>query len=602
MFLLATVSVAFDASGARAQVISGPFQVNAYTSHHQNRPSIVPDGTGGFLVVWQSVFPAESSPDYRYWIRGRRIASDGHAAEPEFTVNSDVDHRHFAPALAVGASGTFVVAWEDHEYLGPTDIAARVFDGSGMPIGTQFTLNQFTTGNQVAPVIADRADGSFVVVWSSQAQDGAGSGIVARMLDASGSPAGTEFVVNSQTSGDQESPAVAARVGGGFVVVWDDGDADESYARLFDSLGTPLGTEFAIGAAALPGQRFPAVVTGDGSGGFLVVWSGWTDGSDVGIPARHFSAAGSPMGAAFLVNTYTQGDQLDPFVVSDEDGIIVAWHNGPGAGNTIEARRYDGTVTPIGPQFRLSAFRRVSNRDPAVAPLAAGRLAAVWEASQVSDNHSADGSGHSVYGVSVCADGGGADADADGIADTCDPCTNAGAQNLTIKPRIKLEQISEGSPPYNDRLGVSGEFQLPVGVDFSAIDPLSKPVRLRIAFADGRGTVDQVLAPTFFAGSGSAGWRLNGSATRWSFRDRTASPGAGIVSGRVDDRSQQAPGRVRVKFKGKNGFYPTPFDVLPLLRATIVVGDGESGECTDTAFAASDCVYTEFDNILTCVP
>ena len=44
-------------------------------------------------------------------------------------------------------------------------IAARRFDASGNPIGSEFVVNTYTTGDQRCGDLAVEADGNFVVVW-----------------------------------------------------------------------------------------------------------------------------------------------------------------------------------------------------------------------------------------------------------------------------------------------------------------------------------------------------------------------------------------------------------------------------------------------------
>src|SRR5580765_4437576 len=62
--------------------------------------------------------------------------------------------------------------------------------------------------------------GDYVVVWQSRAQDGDGWGIFGQRFDSAGTPLGAEFQVNSYTTGDQRYPRVAMDTAGDFVVVW----------------------------------------------------------------------------------------------------------------------------------------------------------------------------------------------------------------------------------------------------------------------------------------------------------------------------------------------------------------------------------------------
>ena len=59
--------------------------------------------------------------------------------------------------------------------------------------------------------------------WTSEGFDGSGFGIAARRFDASGIPIGSEFVVNTYTTGHQVFGDLAVEANGNFVVVWEDG-------------------------------------------------------------------------------------------------------------------------------------------------------------------------------------------------------------------------------------------------------------------------------------------------------------------------------------------------------------------------------------------
>jgi len=103
----------------------------------------------------------------------------------------------------------------------------------------QFQVNTYTTSWQVEPAVASDAAGNFVVVWISQ--DGSGGGVFGQRYASTGSALGTEFQVNTYTTGDQGYPvAVSADAAGNFVVVW---NSEPSYpAPPSDGQDGPLST------------------------------------------------------------------------------------------------------------------------------------------------------------------------------------------------------------------------------------------------------------------------------------------------------------------------------------------------------------------------
>src|SRR5206468_3771211 len=84
----------------------------------------------------------------------------------------------------------------------------------------EFLVNTTTTDNQDVPTVAVGADGSFVIAWASTNQDGSGKGIYAQKFDASGAAVGAEFRVSGTTFNNQDQPAAAVSAVGDLVVLW----------------------------------------------------------------------------------------------------------------------------------------------------------------------------------------------------------------------------------------------------------------------------------------------------------------------------------------------------------------------------------------------
>ena len=82
-------------------------------------------------------------------------------------------------------------------------IHGRRYDAAGNAIGGEFQVNTFTPGFQYRPRVGRASNGRFVVSWTSYGADGTGYAIAARRFDPSGNPIGSEFVVNTYTTGDQ---------------------------------------------------------------------------------------------------------------------------------------------------------------------------------------------------------------------------------------------------------------------------------------------------------------------------------------------------------------------------------------------------------------
>src|SRR5256885_611414 len=85
---------------------------------------------------------------------------------PEFRVNSYTTFDQSLPAVAVDGAGTAFAAWVSNGGLDGHNfgVFARRFASNGVPLGTDFRVNTFTTDDQFAPAVAAIGTGGFVVV------------------------------------------------------------------------------------------------------------------------------------------------------------------------------------------------------------------------------------------------------------------------------------------------------------------------------------------------------------------------------------------------------------------------------------------------------
>ena len=128
--------------------------------------------------------------------------ASGTLAGGEFQVNTHTTSDQQNPAVATDGSGDFVVTWESTGQDGSVEgVFGRRFDSSGAPQGTDFQVNAYTTSSQTAPALAARKLGDFVVTWESNGQDGSNGGVFARRFACAASctagdgccPAGCDF-------------------------------------------------------------------------------------------------------------------------------------------------------------------------------------------------------------------------------------------------------------------------------------------------------------------------------------------------------------------------------------------------------------------------
>src|SRR5207244_9162179 len=87
----------FDADGTPQGT---EFQVNTYTTNSQRGASVAVDGTGNFVVVWNSY--GQDGSDYGVF--ARRFQADGTAIGAEFQVNTYTTSAQYGVRSAVAVT------------------------------------------------------------------------------------------------------------------------------------------------------------------------------------------------------------------------------------------------------------------------------------------------------------------------------------------------------------------------------------------------------------------------------------------------------------------------------------------------------------------
>jgi hypothetical protein len=383
-------SLALTATASAQTPIWGEFQINTYTTGYQFRPRAAMEPDGDFVVVWQGL---DGSSD---GVFGQRFEASGVLRGSEFRINTYP--RTARPAVAIGSGGDFVAVWAIFPYGSASSIQGARYDASGSPIGPEFLVNDFTNGGEDGPRVGRAADGRFVVSWVIP-NDGNSFGIAARRFDAVGDPAGSAFLVNTYTPGLQVAADIAVQADGTFVIVWDDrsinrdGSGSAIFGQRYDASGNRLGSDFRVNTYTT-GNQVSASVSVSPAGGFVVAWtSQYGDGSGSTAFARRFDASGSAVGNDFVVNTYTTGDQSGGQVVHDAGGnFVVTWGGADGSSGGVFAQRFSDSGARYGGEFRVNTYTTGTQQRPSVASDATGNFVVVWE------SNGQDGSNYGIFG------------------------------------------------------------------------------------------------------------------------------------------------------------------------------------------------------------
>ena len=245
------------------------------------------------------------------------VVSDGVNDAPLNTVPGTQYNPVDTAVVLSDANGNRISISDDADNL-PVQVTLTATDGT-FTLSTQesdeFRVNTITANAQLGSQVAASANGAYVVVWQADGnQDGNGTGIFAQLYDPFGNPVGGEILVNTETGGNQVTPVVAMSATGSFVVAWQsdgnlDGDGKGIFVQMFDPSGNPIDVEFQANTESLDDQTAPAIAMDD-NGNFIVAWQSKNqDGSGEGIYAHRFDASGLAVDDEFLVTTTTANHQ-----------------------------------------------------------------------------------------------------------------------------------------------------------------------------------------------------------------------------------------------------------------------------------------------------
>ncbi len=291
----------YDATGA---AVTGEIQLNTTTTGEQAHVSVVQLTGGNLIYSWQS------GASGFYDVYGLRMTAEGVAVGGEFLMNATTANHQFQPTLVAQSGGGFAAFWSSNAQTGGNgsyEVIGQMYDSAATKVGGEFQVNTNIVNDQAWSQASELTSGNMVVAWYSIAQDGSAGGTYAQILNSSGAKVGSEFRMNTTTSGEQGAPYLAALTGGGFVATWHDAAGGGYYnisAQMFDASGAKVGTEFHANTYQTNSQTWPNIDALE-DGGFVISWQSL--GQDVaateGIYTQRYDAAGNEVGATTLTGT-----------------------------------------------------------------------------------------------------------------------------------------------------------------------------------------------------------------------------------------------------------------------------------------------------------
>ncbi|MCB1209620.1 MAG: choice-of-anchor D domain-containing protein [Verrucomicrobiales bacterium] len=369
-----------------------------------------------------------------------------------------------ARGIAALSSGNVVVCWRERDNTSspvPTPDSPDGSNGKGYacffrvygPTGTVITaatrpyldINADGTGDQNTPMVAALGGGGFVITWNSVGGPGdtydlgfTGGDAWGRVYDNSGAAVSGIFHVNDNDPNGvpdtQEPVSVVGLSGGGFAILWEDGNdnaaglgandnTDDLFLRAFNANGTPAAASTRLGGIGQDSYFKDFQQFGGASSGLVALSNGsvavgWavrdknndgTGASPDGVApngggASYFQifdsagvAVNSPTTAYLDINPDASGSQLAPSLTPlTGGGLAVLWNsnhntndggnsdvgiggNGTSGGDTY-TRVYTNAGVAVSATSRVNDLRADDSETPAAAvPLSDGGFAIVWK-------------------------------------------------------------------------------------------------------------------------------------------------------------------------------------------------------------------------------
>jgi serralysin len=316
---------------AHGTPVGSDFAVSTLPTLDSNLPSITALADGSAFVSWVSLNRSTDEFD----IRGRVVHADG-TASPDFVVNTTTANGQFQPSAATLADGHVLITWasvEDDTSGGdssyPVDVRGRILDAHGTPIGSDFIVNADRIGDQEGPTVTALPDGRALVIWTAISPDAGISGVMGRFVNSDGTSSTADFHVLPDSGQSQNGASASVLADGRIFVTWTEQEAgsflNDVHGRILNADGTVAVSDVIINASNAAYANSPSV-TALPDGRALVVWEAtdFTPGSTNDIHGHIVNTDGSISGPDFVVNSSKGPVDSLPHLITQSDGEVLA--------------------------------------------------------------------------------------------------------------------------------------------------------------------------------------------------------------------------------------------------------------------------------------
>ncbi len=296
----------------------------------QEQIQIIPDGTGGAIIVWADY--RTPTPPYLYHdIYAQRVDKRGNELWASGGVPISVDTLDQGmPQIAPDGYGNFIICWVDTRNATYADIYAQRIDIDGNALwasgGIPISPGAY---NQQYPRMIPTEGGGAIIAWLDW-RTGSNYDVYAQKIDTSGTELWTAGGVGACTqSSSQDDMEIASDASGGVYLVWEDtrnGNYD-IYMNRITSTGSIYCTTDGYPVNTNVANQYNPCMLPDGQGNVFVTWIDYRNGNNdvyaqkMGGCYTNWASDGVPICTAANNQNY---HIMAPY---GDYGFIVAWRD-----------------------------------------------------------------------------------------------------------------------------------------------------------------------------------------------------------------------------------------------------------------------------------
>lgn len=339
--------------------------------------SIAMAGSGNFAIVWADDRHGNSDIYFqRYDLLGVRQGNNRPA------LDDTASARQRFPAIAMEASGNFVIAWVDGRNDDNYDIYFQRYDSSGGRRGSNQSVNEEAESGGQRPSIAVDGNGNFVIVWGDSRNSSTNTDIYFQRYDSFGDRRGNNQKVNDDSPLGGQAPTIAMDRGGNFVIAWDDlrDENNDIYLQRYDASGVKQGNNQKVNDDEGKSPQNNPTIAMHSTGNFVMAWSDSREGNS-DIYFQRYDSSGSRQGNNQKVNDAAGGVRQYPAMAMDGSGnFMMVWDDSRNGNLDIYFQRYDFSGAGQGNNQRVNDDAGSARQSyPAIAREESGNFVIVWQ-------------------------------------------------------------------------------------------------------------------------------------------------------------------------------------------------------------------------------